>query len=110
MPYLEGADIPVEQNLVLIETLWSIVLTFVDLGFDVKSLSESCGTDIDLKAALEAAVLNSDHAKSPDPSQLHKKGGRHMTNPSPEVVIYCRISSRTQADGHGLEGQELRCR
>jgi len=33
-----------------------------------------------------------------------------MTSPSPKAVIYCRISSRTQADGHGLEGQELRCR
>ncbi|GAA6176720.1 hypothetical protein NBRC116593_26390 [Sulfitobacter pacificus] len=33
-----------------------------------------------------------------------------MSDIAPKAVIYCRISSRTQADGHGLEGQELRCR
>jgi len=72
LPYLEGEDIPDEQSQVLIETLWSIVLTFVDLGFNVKSPSKSCGADIDLKAALEAAVLNSEHTKSLDPPQPQK--------------------------------------
>lgn len=33
------------------------------------------------------------------------------TNPAPKAVIYCRVSSKTQeAEGHGLESQETRCR
>ena len=29
----------------------------------------------------------------------------------PKAIIYCRVSSRNQEkDGHGLEGQETRCR
>lgn len=31
-------------------------------------------------------------------------------NSKQRAVIYCRISSRTQQEGHGLESQELRCR
>lgn len=33
-----------------------------------------------------------------------------MSNTTPKAVIYCRISSKTQEEGHGLAGQELRCR
>ena len=42
-----------------IEALWSIVIAFVDLGFEVKSPADTCGEAIDLKAALAAAVVNS---------------------------------------------------
>ena len=60
LPYLEDSDIPEAQRQEWIETLWAIVLGFVDLGFDVKSPAESCGEAIDLKAALHAAVVNSE--------------------------------------------------
>ncbi|MCE8006625.1 hypothetical protein [Aestuariivita sp.] len=33
LPYLEDEDIPDTQKRVLIESLWSIMLSFVDLGF-----------------------------------------------------------------------------
>ena len=59
LPYLEESDLSDEQKQAWIETLWAIVLGFVDLGFEVKSPSETCGEGFDLKAALEAAVLNS---------------------------------------------------
>ncbi len=59
LPYLEQSDATPEQKRALIEALWSIVLCFVDLGWDVSDASESCGEPLDLKAALEAAMLNS---------------------------------------------------
>ena len=61
-PYLDD-DIPEDQKRQLIETLWSIILCFVDLGYDIKSPAVICGETIDLKAALEAAVLHSKEAQ-----------------------------------------------
>jgi len=37
----------------------AIVVAFVDLGWNVEATSETCGQDLDLKAALTAAVLHS---------------------------------------------------
>ncbi len=62
LPFLEDSNIPEDQKRAWIETLWSIVMNFVDLGFDIKSAPEICGEEIDLKALLEAAVVNSKDA------------------------------------------------
>lgn len=66
LPYVAEADIPDAQKREMIETLWQIVVAFVDLGFDLNPHQhtqpdgqESCGQSIDLKSVLEAAVLNS---------------------------------------------------
>lgn len=72
LPYLGDDDIPEAEKRALIETLWSIVLAFVDLGWSVTPTSgepaagadageapKSRGQVVDLKAALEAAVLRS---------------------------------------------------
>jgi hypothetical protein len=59
LPYLEDTDATDEEKRELIETLWGIVLAFVDLGFDINPTQETCGQIFDLKAVLEAAVLNS---------------------------------------------------
>lgn len=60
LPFMEDDDIPEDQKRAFIDALWSIVIAFVDLGWNVAPASESCGQDLDLRAALEAAVLNSD--------------------------------------------------
>lgn len=73
LPYLEDSDIPDEQKRQWIETLWSIVIAFVDLGFDIKADAESCGEKFDLKAVLEAAVVNS--ADTAQPAEKNKKKG-----------------------------------
>lgn len=57
--YLAGIDAPDNQKRQMIETLWAIVVEFSDLGWDI-SEGETCGQDLDLKAALEAAVLHSE--------------------------------------------------
>jgi hypothetical protein len=77
LPYFEDENVSEAQKRVLIETLWSIVISFVDLGWSIAPTSgadavgktgdgrpaQNCGQSFDLKAALEAAVLQSDRAK-----------------------------------------------
>ncbi|GAA6176972.1 hypothetical protein NBRC116593_28910 [Sulfitobacter pacificus] len=40
---LEDTDLPIEQQKELIETLWSIAVTFVDLGFNLNPVQQICG-------------------------------------------------------------------
>ena len=63
--YLDHVEASDEDKRQMIETLWSIVVAFVDLGWDVTDAGkETCGQAFDLKTALEAAVLNSrEHMK-----------------------------------------------
>lgn len=53
---LEDSDMPLDQQKDLIETLWSIVVMFVDLGFDLNPVQQICG--------------QSDEALSDDPPDL----------------------------------------
>mgnify|MGYP001043357780 CR=1 FL=1 len=65
LPYLENENIPLEQKKHLIEILWTIVITFADLGANIKFTHEACGQDINLKALLEGNLLTSDAQKLP---------------------------------------------
>ncbi|MGD1926009.1 MAG: hypothetical protein ACFB03_17740 [Paracoccaceae bacterium] len=62
-PYLEDDAIPDDQKRELIETLWSIVTAFVDMGWSLNPTQQICGQYIDLKAVLDAAVLESEQEK-----------------------------------------------
>ncbi len=42
---LETSDLSDEQKLEFLQTLWSIVTMFVDLGFGVHSVQQVCGQD-----------------------------------------------------------------
>lgn len=44
---LEDSDMPLDQQKELIETLWSIVVMFVDLGYDLKPTAQICGQSED---------------------------------------------------------------
>jgi hypothetical protein len=59
MPYLADSNLSDDKKIELLKTLHSIVLSYVDLGFRLNPVQEICGEVIDLKAVLEAAVLNS---------------------------------------------------
>lgn len=64
LPYIEDSNLTDAQKREMIETLWSIILAFVDLGWEVTdSPKQTCGQVFDLKAALEAAVLHSTHTR-----------------------------------------------
>jgi len=72
LPYLDDEDISQEQKREWIETVWSIVLAFVDLGFDIKSTPEICGEEIDLHAILTAGVLNLEDAQTEGTEGRHE--------------------------------------
>lgn len=41
--YLDGSGLTVEQKEEFLQALWSIIVTFVDLGFGVHPFQEVCG-------------------------------------------------------------------
>ena len=60
LPYIEESDLSDDQKCQMIETLWSMVLTFVDIGWEVRSdPQETRGQLPNLRTALEAAVVHS---------------------------------------------------
>jgi len=66
--HLEDSDLSDDQKREFIETLWSIVIAFVDLGFDVRSIDDdpaACGQVIENRIFLPADLIDS-CADSPD--------------------------------------------
>jgi len=59
LPYLESSDLTEAQKREFIETLWSIVMAFVDFGWSSKPLPKDCGEEIDLNSLVEASVVQS---------------------------------------------------
>lgn len=95
LPYLSEAEATEEQKRQLIETLWSIVVGFVDLGWEVGDAlpraDKSCGKDIDLKAVLTAAVV---HSKDPANDRFaDPNGGGDQTKNGVERSRDKRIAS-----------------
>lgn len=43
--YLDGSDLTPEQKEEFLRAVWSIVVTFVELGYGVHPLQEACGKD-----------------------------------------------------------------
>ena len=74
LPFFEDEDIPLDQKRELIETLWSLVCSFVDLGYQLNPKQIICGETLDLKAILEAAVLNS--VETPHEDSAVQRGER----------------------------------
>lgn len=68
LPYLDDPDATDEEKRQLIETLWGIVLSFVDLGWSIETDTsersnlppETMGPTVDLTRALHAAVVQLD--------------------------------------------------
>lgn len=64
---LEDSYMPLDDQKELIETLWSIVVMFVDLGYDLKPTTQICGED---QEALEddstdlVSLLNNEWAQT----------------------------------------------
>ena len=58
LPFFEDEDIPDEAKKELLEALWSIVVSFVDLGFGVHPVQQACGKDMRLDPMLIGDVLS----------------------------------------------------
>ena len=64
---LDDEDIPDDQKREFIETLWSIMVSFVDLGFQIHPVLQSCGKDEASLFSLPGesqSVLNSRETKT----------------------------------------------
>jgi hypothetical protein len=61
--FLDGADMTEAQKEEFLQSLWSIIVSFVDLGFGVHPLQAVCGEDADCdskSAKSEFDVVSSD--------------------------------------------------
>ncbi|MCG3267148.1 hypothetical protein [Yoonia sp. I 8.24] len=82
LPFFEDEDISDEDKRELIEALWSIVINFVDLGFDVHPLQQACGKDISLAEVPIRDVLNLDNTTSElEQSSAPHRDGSSERNP-----------------------------
>ena len=66
-PYLEDSDLTEEQKREFLETLWNIMVSFVDLGFGIHPIQQASGQDWsieDLKELDLGDVIYSDHQHS----------------------------------------------
>ncbi|MDA5556060.1 hypothetical protein [Shimia sp. MMG029] len=74
LPYLEDSTASEAEKQQVIETIWSIAMAFVDLGWDIDTSENTSGQSFDLTAALRAAVLNSEgnNARSSSEAVAHK--------------------------------------
>jgi hypothetical protein len=62
--YLEASDLSDAEKRELIETLWSIVVSFVDLGFGLHPTQQTCGEVLDLTTLLGGDVIGSGNPTS----------------------------------------------
>ncbi|WP_299867712.1 hypothetical protein [uncultured Roseobacter sp.] len=60
LPYLEDSTATEAEKQQVIETVWSIAMAFVDLGWDIDTGENTSGQSFDLTAALRAAVVHSE--------------------------------------------------
>lgn len=63
LPFLENEDISEEHKRELIEALWSIMVSFVDLGFGIHPVQQVCGQDISLAELPATDVLSLDNTE-----------------------------------------------
>jgi hypothetical protein len=59
--YLEKSDLDDDQKREFIETLWSIVVSFVDLGFGIDPTQQACGQNGNGGIFLPADMISSKH-------------------------------------------------
>ena len=64
LPFFEDEDISDEHKRELIEALWSIMVSFVDLGFGVHPVQQACGKDVSLAEMPAVDVLNLPNTKT----------------------------------------------
>lgn len=65
--YLDGADLTPEQKEEFLRAMWSIVVTFVELGYGVHPLQEACGQAAEGKD--QAPKMTMDRLDSYDPKK-----------------------------------------
>ena len=70
LPFFEDEDISEQEKRELIEALWSIVVSFVDLGFGVHPVLQACGKNDDLLSDLPPDLLSLVHSEQSEQGEL----------------------------------------
>lgn len=78
--HLEDSTMSDDEKREVIETLWSIVVSFIDMGFDVRSPDDACGQEAKDDPSTNADVVPSimEHW-----SEATKKSGDRPKRPKP---------------------------
>ena len=63
LPFFESDEISDEHKQELIEALWAIMVSFVDLGFGIHPIQQACGQDVSLAELPARDVLKSTDTK-----------------------------------------------
>ena len=56
--FLEDQGLSAEQKRAMLEALWSIIVSFVDLGFGVHPVQQACGQNGDEESEHSGGVLD----------------------------------------------------
>ena len=76
--YLESSDMSEEDKRAFIETLWNIMLTFVDLGFGLDPTSQVCEKEPKIIHASDTDMIKSENSRASNQPirTLEAKGGQ----------------------------------
>lgn len=82
---LEASDWSDAQKREFIETIWSLVMTFVDLGYGVHPVQQACGESNSLDEIIKADMLSLPQSKSKtafNKSANPQSGGKNKRSPT----------------------------
>lgn len=71
--FLDGADLTDAQREEFLQALWSIMVSFVELGFGVSPMQEGCGKNREIGA--QGAKDSFNAVSSPEPNNHNNKNG-----------------------------------
>ena len=73
--FLDGADLTPEQKEEFLSAVWSVVVTFVELGFEVHPLQEVCGKDGDSVTRRPKTAFDQVRSKDQRTHKIKRKTG-----------------------------------
>jgi hypothetical protein len=74
--FLDGSDMTQAQKEEFLQALWSIMVSFVELGFGVHPLQEVCGKDEKSGPHLAKTAFDQVKSKEPQSDKPHTGNGR----------------------------------
>lgn len=114
--HLNEYDLTEDQQNELLQSLWYIMGTLVDIGWGVDTVQMLLPELFAEVAPDSQKLVESKGIPQFDQVVDIKEGKKRMTNipiinTSTQALIYCRVSDTKQKiEGNGLESQEFRCR
>ena len=71
--YLDGSDLTPEQKEEFLQAVWSIVVTFVELGYGVHPLQEACGKEYEIEVLGPAESPDAVRCEDQNSAKPHEK-------------------------------------